>query len=303
MSFKYSKRIVTEGWQSCSRFRPVHKTARKISGILGAPDPASILPASLGREPISHIFRADPTNCGDWWSLPAHYFTFPRHDAVIDINDYTPRVPFRGTAIIGGGGLIGPAFSQLEDLVKRPDVRCIGWGLGNNMLDDKRSGYVSDTVSLPDYIKHFDLLGVRDFVEGLRWVPCASCMHPLFSGDYEITSDFVIFEHKRLPIAIDGFPRLTNNGSDIDSIVRFLASGETVLTNSFHGAYWATLLGRRCIAFPFSSKFYGLKHQVPLCRQQEWRDFLSKTVVYDAALAECRRANIEFYRDVVSLLG
>lgn len=303
MSFKYSKRIVTDGWQSCSSFRSVSTTARKVKGIFGQPDPASILPVALGDSPLSHIFRADPTNCGDWWSLPAHYFTFPQHDTVIDINDYSPQAPFRGVAIIGGGGLVGPAFKQLEDLVRRPDVRCIGWGLGNNMVDDKRSRYVASTAPLPDYIEHFELLGVRDFVEELRWVPCASCMHPLLSKHYDIRHDIVVFEHKRLPISINGFPRLSNSGNDIKAILEFLGSGEIVLTNSFHGAYWATLLGRKCIAFPFSSKFYGLKHKVPLCRESEWRDFIPKAVVYDSALSECRRANIEFYRDVTSLLG
>ncbi|ACL71571.1 conserved hypothetical protein [Thioalkalivibrio sulfidiphilus HL-EbGr7] len=251
---------------------------------------------------ISHIFRADPTNCGDWWSLPAHYFTFPNHDSVIDINDYEPGMDFNRIAIIGGGGLIGPAFRQLEDLIERNDVICIGWGLGNNMTDDKRTGYVAHGAPLPEYATRFNLLGIRDVVEGLRWVPCASCMHPSFRHDYPVIHDIVVFEHKRIPLNIGPFPRMSNAGSDIERVIRFLASGDTIITNSYHGAYWAALLNRKCVAIPFSSKFYGFKHPPALTTIDGWKGAIRRATAYSEALQSCRAANISFYSDVSELV-
>jgi len=302
MAFKYYKSVQSSKWKSNTEIEINSKTNRKLKGLLFKSSPDSILP-EWNEHTLSHMYRADRTNCGDWWSLPAHYFTFPSHDNVIEINDYNPKSSIGGTVIVGGGGLIGPAFKQLEDLVRRNDTHTIGWGLGNNMLDDKTSGYVPDSVPLPKFVDSFDLLGIRDDIKGRRWVPCASCMHPAFSKQYDIKHDIVIFEHKRIPIPIDGFPRLSNNGNDIEEIIAFLASGETVITNSYHGAYWAILLGRRCVALPFSSKFYAFRHPPALGHVETWRDLVRQAQKNDNALYECREANIQFYMDVMNFLN
>lgn len=302
MAFKYYKSVASSHWQSQTKISINSKNTRKIKGLLYHPSNRSIVD-SYDDDTLIHMFRIDQTNCGDWWSSPIHYFTFPSHDNVVEINDYMEDIPLQGTAIVVGGGLIGPAFKQLEHLVKSPLIKTIGWGLGNNMLDDKKRGYVSETVPLPEYVKYFDLLGIRDDIEGYRWVPCASCMHPAFSQKYDILHDIVIFEHKRIPINIDGFPKMSNNGNDIEKIIRFLASGETVLTNSYHGAYWALLLGRKCVVFPFSSKFFAFKHPLVLGHMDDWKRLVSKACRYDEALFECREANIDFYKDTMSFIA
>ena len=46
---------------------------------------------------------------------------------------------------------------------------------------------------------------------------------------------------------------------DENKTIEFIGSGDVVVTNSYHGAYWATLLGKVVVAFPWASKFYGLK--------------------------------------------
>lgn len=303
MAFKYYRCITSQGWRSSTALRARSKTERKVAGLLGGFKDSALLEHDHADGNIVHMFRADPTNCGDWWSLPARYFTFPLHDNVVDVNDYGGRSLLKGMVILGGGGLIGPAFRQIGDMLGDPGIRCIGWGLGDNMLDDKRSGYVGGFTDLPDYIRQFKLLGIRDVIDGLRWVPCASCMHPVFSENYERRHDVVVLEHKRIPLGIKGVPTMTNNGNDIEQIVRFIASGDTVVTNSYHGAYWAILLGRKCVAIPFSSKFHRMRHPATLCQPGDWKSGMVKATIHDNALAESRLANVRFYADVMELLA
>lgn len=301
MAFKYSKRVTSKGWKSQTDIVGHSKNSRKIKQF-HKKDSKFDLAKNLNQQSLCHIFRADNTNCGDWWSMPAHYFSFPSHDNVLDLSDIDDEMDIHGTVIIGGGGLIGPAFSQIEKIIRRPNQITIGWGLGNNMIDEKKIGYIDKTAPLPSYTEKFTLLGIRDYDTSYRWVPCASCMHPAFSKSYKINHDIVVFEHKRIPLGIKGVPVLTNNGHDIDKILAFLGSGETIITNSYHGAYWATLLGRKCITIPFSSKFFGFKHELIRARKDEWKDKISLAKEYPQALSECRKANINFYADVMNIL-
>ncbi|TAM46281.1 MAG: glycosyltransferase [Gammaproteobacteria bacterium] len=252
---------------------------------------------------MTHVFRADATNAGDWWSLPAHYLPFANKGHLLDIAALRSDTPMHRNLVVGGGGLVSPHFPQLEQLMRRVDIRLIGWGLGHNMNVDVEAGYVEpEELRYPRYMERFDLLGVRDWGAPYRWVPCASCLHPAFSRDYPIRHEIVVYEHKRIPTGIDGFPKMTNDTGDIVAALEFLGSGRLVLTNSYHGAYWATLLGRQVIAFPFSSKFYGLKHRIPLCRAAEWEKHVAGCKVYPEALIEGRRANVDFLSDVERFL-
>ncbi len=65
--------------------------------------------------------------------------------------------------------------------------------------------------------------------------------------------------------------------------------------------YWATLLGKKVIVFPFSSRFYGMKHQPQLCDISNWKNVIKNTTCYSEALEECRQANTTFYNDYMNL--
>lgn len=62
--------------------------------------------------------------------------------------------------------------------------------------------------------------------------------------------------------------------------------------------YWATMLGRKAIVFPHSSKFHGFKYPVTLSTPDAWRSALGTSVGYPGALAECREANLRFAEKV-----
>lgn len=192
------------------------------------------------------------------------------------------------------------------DVMSRLD-RKIGprilWGAGFN---DKFTENPYD-IDWPEYMSKFHLVGVRDFDTDYRWVPCASCMHPAFDKKYEVTNEVVWFEHKKRLLDNRVFdklpaPRMINTGNNMDQTIEFLGSAEVVITNSYHGVYWATLLGKKVVCIPWGSKFYSFKHPPTMANDKIWVDMINKAIDYPDALLECRAANKSFYEDVKTLI-
>ena len=99
---------------------------------------------------------------------------------------------------------------------------------------------------------------------------------------------------------------MTNRGdrSRFPDIVAFLAQGECIITNSFHGAYWGLLLGRKVMIFrPFANRFLGFSRTIEFCDETDWREKMRRSVRYEDYLTECRSINRQFLTRVRALLG
>lgn len=205
-------------------------------------------------------------NIGDEMCSPAHYLEgfASRHD----IKELLPRSP----VTVWGGGCIGPSSNRAAKA--RPGIN-IAFGVGST-----RRG--SDSKPPPFAVDGFDLAGVRDWPPppGAEWVPCASVLSPLFDNPPEPSRSVVHYGH-RLLSPMDG---LNNDCMDFERVINWLASGEEVVTSSYHGMVWATLLGRKVTVRPFGAKFYGWPY--------EWG------VRHDNALTECRAAVLGFWERV-----
>ena len=261
--------------------------------------------AQGGTSQVGGVYRADPGNTGDAYCSPFSYFDFGSL-RLTDIFAVPPVTWLPSTLVVGGGGLFGNTTfdPRFEALFARPYDAVVGWGIGENSRIDTARGYVPPAdLSYPDYTSRFDLLGVRDHGAPFSWVPCASCLHPLFAERWPIVHDVVVYEHKRVPIDIEGFPKMSNGTGDLARVAAFLGSARVVITNSYHGAYWAQLMGKGVVAFPFSSKFYGLRHRVTLCEPKDWRQGLDRVELQAPALAECVDANLAFSARVRDLIG
>ena len=178
------------------------------------------------------------------------------------------------------------------------------WGAGINSKDLKEDSY---SLNYPSYITKFHLVGVRDWDTDYRWVPCVSCMHPAFDKKYEIKNEVVWFEHKKRLIDnkwmdLIPAPRILNTGQNFDQIIEFLGSAETVVTNSYHGVYWATLLGKKVVCIPWSSKFNMFKHPPIMANDRNWHVSIQDAISYPDALTECRNANKLFAYDAIQLI-
>ncbi len=243
---------------------------------------------------FSHIRNTG--NTGDLASCPAQWFDMPEHR----VANYDAPLGDCDTVIYGGGTM----NNWLQGRPLSPGTS-IAWGIGSS-----RHG---ETEPWPD--PHgFDLVGVREWSEAREraglWAPCASCMSPLFNWAWPIKHEAVLFVNaspsirSRYPVAVGGLPTMAND-RPMDEIVAFLGSAEVVVTDSYHGVVWGTLLRRRVVCMPYSSKFYGFRHPPAYSEDRglDWRARAKEAAVYPAALEECRAASRAFYGRVMETIG
>ncbi len=262
---------------------------------------------------IVNIHRKETPNVGDLRSAPLQYFSISPKQKIIEVTgwkreDETKRenwlnVFSRAKGIIyGGGGLM--EFEKYEAsmrFVAENKAKCVIWGAGHNGV---QMSWASMKPRFKMNYSGFGLIGCRDYgyeKNGFEWVPCASCMHEAFDKQYTITRDLVFFGNS----GMKGFERFVppnfpddnimfNTKHKIEDILAFLGSAETVVASSYHGVYWATLLGKKVIGIPTSSKFYGFRHATPICSSEDWRRYERLAISYPEALEECRTANKSF---------
>lgn len=261
--------------------------------------------SSSGETParVINVHRIDPANIGDLCSAPARHLDFLQHARCLDIcalNERNHGQLDEATVILGGGGLLGQAYFDrgIHALLQARPRRRICWGAGHNV-------HGCQVIGMPGYLDDFDLVGVRDHGQRHEWVPDTSCLHVLFDQPRPIRHDVVLYEQASFGrSALQGLPRMSNKERSFSKVLDFLASGEVLLTSSYHGAYWGMLLNRRVILINvFSSKFHGFKHQPPIATEDGWKSKLSEAQNYPEALAEYRSANLHFSERVRDLLS
>jgi len=204
-------------------------------------------------------------------------------------------------------GTLVQEYSSKIDNVKTPKII---WGAGHNVRD--WNPVSKDAVlKFPKWLKRFDLVGIRDDVptNDYQWTPCASCMHPALQKKYQIKNKVIFFEHKKQLIkgtefGTDPIPRFVNSGGNIEQTIELLGSAETIITNSYHGAYWGILLGKRVfVVSPWSSKFYNMRHEPTfLMNTKKWWENIDEANVYPNALQECISATEKFWNNIKGIV-
>ena len=261
-----------------------------------------------------NIHRLDNTNVGDWWSPPGRYFPF-KPSPVVDIISSEQIPNNQGVYIVGGGGLGRPFFREHLEKLKRKErqYKLIAWGVGSD-IDENKEGVIPESLIhnkdlLGDYFDGFDEIGTRvyDQKKGRIWVPCASSMHPAFFyyREKKPVKKMGVFFHKRVPIrsVINEQDSISNEGSNLEEKLDFMSKYEFILTNTYHGVFWATLLNRKVLCIPFKSGLHSFKHK-PHYIESAPNDLdyqLAKN--YEFALEESRLANINFYAFISNKYG
>lgn len=242
---------------------------------------------------IYELHRKTKSNIGDYWCNPSRYF-----DLYAESHNIKNILPIEGnTFIIGGGGLIHHQFSPLiEKIVYGNPKHVILWGIGTNYyLKRKDKQY-------PSWLDKCSLIGLRD-KDSEHYLPCVSCMHPAFNKTYKIKHDIVFYTHRaKSNFSRTEMPNMHNAERDFDKVIDFLGSGQTVVTDSYHGAYWAMLLGRNVQVYAWSTKFLTLKNTPIMLEDINYPS--DKVCELDNNyLIECRNLNNEFYQKVLPLLN
>lgn len=252
------------------------------------------------------LFRADSTNVGDWWCPPFKFFPF-RPARAIDIVDEN-FIPDESDILIMGGGGIGSEFFRphLNRIKKLKYSRTILWGAGVDTTVDKQKIIPDSSYDLyGDYFDFIDEVGIRVYSEHERfkYVPCVSCMSNLFFKYRKKKPNKVLgfFNHKRVSINssnhIDSSLIANNSGNNLEEKLNFLSDFEFIVTNTYHGVYWATLLERKVIVIPFKSGLFSFKYK-PVYSFNGLIDkkIMDKCVIYENSLEESRALNLNFYK-------
>lgn len=228
-------------------------------------------------------------NIGDRFSCPLDYFVF---DSGIKLDLNQLKNPINDPVILGGGGLLHEGhLITFENLANN---RNILWGIGINEHD-------LTVQYFPSYLYKYGLIGLRDWNNPFNYIPCVSCMSSLFDNNNNKPQyDFIVYEHKDAPIKIETKIKRSNrlnNNESFEDIIKFLTLGNIVITNSYHGAYWSLLLGKKVVIFkPFSNRFFGFKYQPLICDESNWTSKLKwATSAPTDYLFECRSLNTNFY--------
>lgn len=271
------------------------------------------------RVTIYGIHHLSNDNIGDRYCRPwAYCSTFlPPSHRIMELGTTDPRIRrLRDEwVILGGGGLLHPwPWNEVIRPLLENRNRVIAWGIGHHhdgvhayggRLEHDWAQSVARYAQ--DYAPGlFALCGYRDVVEGFPYAPCCTCMHPAFDISPPREFQSVIYAHGALPpVAIQGMPRMRNTGAaTLEEVAAFLGSAEWVITNSYHGAYWATLLGCRVLIYePWCTKFALSPYPHVVVTRSNWRTQMAAAMRYPMALRECRSATLTFARQVQWLMG
>jgi len=248
------------------------------------------------------VHRKVKNNVGDYFCNPGRYFDFPEYESGELLYNGFPITD--QTLVVGGGGLIHKKFSQhIELLLDKKPKNAVLWGIGHNF---GRKAVAKGIKYYPDYIKKCNLVGIRDWIPGHydSYLPCVSCMHTAFDKQYEVKHDVVYYTHafKSKYEYSKGDIHMSNSNMDFDAVIDFLGSAKTIITDSYHGAFWGQLLEKDVRVLSWSVKFDHMKYQPTLIPHiSQWKTSASSPII-NGFLEECRDYNNNFYQKVLNLL-
>lgn len=253
---------------------------------------------------IYEVHRKVKNNIGDYWCNPSRYFDFDNIQSGELLNNKFPIE--NNTIIIGGGGLIHKKFSQhIQQLLDKNPANSIIWGIGHNF--SKKHNTKSLQAYYPNWLNRVSLVGIRDWIDGHHesYLPCVSCMHPAFDKIYSVTNDVVYYTHafKSKYQYTTGDVWLKNSEKDFDKVIDFLGSSNTIVTDSYHGAYWGQLLGKDVRVLSWSVKFDHMKYPPShMPHISKWQESVPSYASEDF-LEESRNLNKDFYSKVLNCIS
>ncbi len=278
----------------------------------------SILNSEQSNEGVINIHRIDTGNVGDFYCAPHLYFDQLKTKQldIFDIKspsdtvlkNWITKISYN-SLIIGGGGLLNRKSFELQmslfEKLNNKGKKTVLWGVGHNSKNKKEFGKVS---SYNINTSAFGLVGVRDYSMHEDWVPCVSCLNPIFDTKFETTQDIGIIFHKKtiknksLLTKLSKYPS-TSNTTNLEDMVSFIGKSNTIVTDSYHAMYWSILMNKKVIAIPNSSKFFDFKYQPVISTFDDFENDFNKAQSYSGVLEECREVNHKFAEKVFDYLN
>jgi hypothetical protein len=217
----------------------------------------------------------------------------------LDLADPTPA---GSTAVVYGGGKIMGGLARAMGPADRAARVRVAWGVGT------RHG-LGSWWKYRRAFRAMTLTGSRDWGDTrFPFAPCVTCVDPGFDTPPAPRHAVVAYVHHwRTPEMGLTFPPdlpvMDNTAADLPTALAHIAGGETVISNSYHGTYWALLMGRRVLCIPFSGKFGHFRIAPGFSTPRDWRRDLHRAQRSDEMLGLCRAATADFAARVRDLLG
>ena len=236
-------------------------------------------------------------NIGDHACTPAHYYNFGHHI----VRRFSEPSPDCDLLVVGGGSTHKACIQKVNQFAASGNPT-VAWG-----IKTRESKFASEPETI-----YFNLvcslIGTRDFdmKEVHEFVPCVSCKSKLFDIEYEVKHEVAFFKHQRKSdqIEIPSFmPTMSNYIDTLEQAIAFIGRAETVVTNSYHGTYWAQLLGKKVLCIPFSNKFGGFEFMPTTANSSNWLSKIKQARKIDGAaqIEKYRLHNDQFFEKVMNL--
>lgn len=238
-------------------------------------------------------------NIGDRWCSPYDHFPeFGTDRAVGDLHEPSTHCD---VVVYGGGKIMGGLYRQLGACDLAATAR-IAWG-------------VSTVQTVPfswrywQSFRKMTLVGSRDWGDKrFDFCPCASSNSVLFDKTYDEKHEVVAYLHhwkaEKMGIKVPNhIPTLDNAAATFEEVIRFIGSGRIVVSNSYHGVFWALLLGKRVLCLPFSKKFLHYRIPPGYSGPDDWFENLGKAKGSDEMLPVCREAGWKFQLKAAGVAG
>jgi exopolysaccharide biosynthesis predicted pyruvyltransferase EpsI len=277
-----------------------------------------ILNSNYFNESVVNIHRIDTKNIGDYYCAPHHYFE-PLKGKYLDIFDYkNENEKIRSnyiedvcnkSIIVGGGGLLNRGGFEMQmklfEKISEKGKKIVLWGVGHNEKSKENYGKVS---KYNIDINKFGVVGTRDYSMPGEFVPCVSCLHPIFDKKFDTKNEVGIVFHKdtlkkeNITKKYQNFAT-SSNTTNLEDLIEFIGESENIITDSYHTMYWAMLMEKKVITIPNSSKFFDFKHQPIISNFDDALNHLNKGETFSGLLEECREINHKFSEKVFNYLN
>ena len=214
----------------------------------------------------------DCVNTGDIAAIPTNWFNF-EHTRV----RFGEPVNSDDDLIVSGGGVLQTeehAYKLLNQI--KSARRCVVWAPGLQYPYGEMRGQAPQWIHNMNRNSSRCMVRIRDAGLGIPWLPCVSCMHSDFDRliQKEPEHSFVCYMGSEyFGLDINHRYLCCHQSLPQSKVLEFLASGETVVTSSYHGLYWACLLNRKVIAIPSqrNSKFFRLPFSYTISDTSNWQ--------------------------------
>ena len=246
------------------------------------------------------------SNAGDKRCCPYYYYESYFRQFNCQIVNLTSlrhiHIDKQDIIIIGGGGILDASRQWNDNIIyamhKTKNIILWGCGYNNNGKINFNSIPINKTL----------LAGIRDYQHPyLRFVPCPSCKSVFFDRIKPVNASVGIIKHYgntfTLNDSYNGIDCILNSAS-MQEIVNFIHRHSIILSDSYHGLYWASLAGKKVgrLDNRNNSRFRDCFYQYPYIQYLDDADNAQAFTLTGNDLAFFRQLNDCFFLQVKSII-